>query len=122
MNPVKEELEDAEEEKAQIEAHNDFIQDIKDHAPEHPPQSDESDHVAEEEIEEANQEPEKEPVVEEEEESPVEVVQPPQPGHEEDDYEEGQVDWWDFDDAAYLSQGALKPGEDPYQVFTFSSI
>ena len=79
-----------EEEKQQIEAHNDFIQDIKDHAPEHPPQSDQSDHVAEDEVEPANHEAEKvdSPVLEEEEEeSPVEVVQPPQPGHEEDDYE-----------------------------------
>ena len=29
---------------------------------------------------------------------------------------DGQVDWWDFDDAAYLAKGALKPGEDPYQA------
>ena len=41
---------------------------------------------------------------------------------EEDEYEEddGRVDWWDFDDAAYLARGALKPGDDAWATHNFN--
>lgn len=120
---MKEELEVENEkqiEKEQIAAHEDFIkvlraqapvweslegtmlcygnpnsnfQDIKDHQP---PQSDLAEHEAEAaDFNEAFNE-EKEDEDDDDELIPSEVAVPPQPGHEEDEYEDGQVDWWDF--------------------------
>ena len=72
---------------------NPIIQDIKDHQP---PQSDVQEHEAQEADfneafnEEKGDEDDEDPVI------PSEVAVPPQPGHEEDEYEDGQVDWWDF--------------------------
>ena len=33
-----------------------------------------------------------------------------------------KVDWWDFDDAGFLHQAALKPGEDPYAKHNFNQV
>ena len=72
--------------------HNANIQDIKDHQP---PQSDVAEHEAEEpDLNEAFDEEKEED--NDDEVIPSEVAAPPQPGHEEDEYEDGQVDWWDF--------------------------
>lgn len=40
----------------------------------------------------------------------------------EEEYEEddGRVEWWDFDDAAYLARGALKPGDDAWATHNFN--
>ena len=65
------------------------FQDIKDHQP---PQSDVAEHEAEAEDEDEDDEEDDE----DDEVIPSEVAAPPQPGHEEDEYEDGQVDWWDF--------------------------
>ena len=68
---------------------NGNFKDIKDHQP---PQSD----VAEHDAEDNDEGDDKLENVNADEVIPSEVAAPPQPGHEEDEYEDGQVDWWDF--------------------------
>lgn len=42
-------------------------------------------------------------------------------GDNDEDYEDdGKVDWWNFDDSAYLAAGALGADEDPYEANKFN--